>query len=164
MVTESSYFVAVFFKFMFHWRITALQYCIGLCHTSTWSSHRHTYDPFLLKLPPTSHPSQPCRLSQSTWSELPASYTKFPLAIYFTYGYVYVSMLRSQFVPPSHSPAVSTVLFLVCVSTAALNIRSSVPSTVLLALRTCPTGSVQPNAYSLPLWFRYQNGYTARFI
>ena len=49
-----------------------------------------------LNLPFTSHPS---RLSRSTGFELPASYSKFPLAIYCTYGNVYVSMLLSQFVP-----------------------------------------------------------------
>ena len=130
----------------FNWRIITSQYCDGLCHTSTWISHRHTYVPSLLNLPPTSHPS---RLSQSTWFELPASYTKFPLALF--YIWLCISMLLSQFVPPSPSPTVSTILFSICVSTAALNIRSSVPSTVLLALRTRPTGSVQPNAYSLPL-------------
>ena len=31
-------------------------------------------------------PSHPSRLSQSTRFELPASYSKFPLAIHFTYG------------------------------------------------------------------------------
>ena len=47
--------------------------------------------------PPPSHTS---RLSEYQ-IELPASYRKFPWAIYFTYGNVYVSMLLSQFVPPS---------------------------------------------------------------
>ena len=41
--------------------------------------------------PPT--PSYPSRLSQSTRFELPVSYSKFPLAIYFTYDKVYVSIL-----------------------------------------------------------------------
>ena len=27
--------------FFFNWRIIALQYCVGFCHTSTWISHRH---------------------------------------------------------------------------------------------------------------------------
>ena len=35
----------------------------------------------------------------------------FPLAFYFTYGNVYVSMLFSQFIPPSPSPTVSTSVF-----------------------------------------------------
>ena len=47
----------------------------------THSTHTHT--------PPT--PSHPLRLSYSTRFELPASYCKFPLAIYFTYGHIYVS-------------------------------------------------------------------------
>ena len=41
--------------FIFNWRIIALQYCIGFCHTSTWVSHRYTYVPSLLKFPPISH-------------------------------------------------------------------------------------------------------------
>ena len=43
--------------------------------------------------PPT--PSYPSRLSQSTEFELTASYSKFPLATYFTYGSAYVSMFSS---------------------------------------------------------------------
>ena len=39
--------------------------------------------------PTSSHPS---RLSQSTRFELPASYSKFPQAVYFTYGNVYFSV------------------------------------------------------------------------
>ena len=42
----------------------------------------------LLNLPPTL--SQPSRLSQNTRFRLPASYCKFPLAIYFTRGNMYV--------------------------------------------------------------------------
>ena len=42
----------------FNWRITVLQYRVGLCHASTWISHRYTYIPFVLNLPPTSHPIQ----------------------------------------------------------------------------------------------------------
>ena len=92
-----------FFCFYFSWRITALQYCFGLCHTSTWISHRYTYAPPSW----TSHPS---RLSQRTGFELPASYGKLPLAVYFTYGNIYVSMLLSQLILPSPSPSVSTSL------------------------------------------------------
>ena len=42
--------------FIFNWRINALQYCVGFCHTSRCISHRYTYVPSLWKLPPTSHP------------------------------------------------------------------------------------------------------------
>ena len=55
-------------------------------------------------------PSHPSRLSQSSGSELPASYSEFPLAVYFTHGGVYVSVLLSQFVPPSPSPPLSLTL------------------------------------------------------
>ena len=57
-------------------------------------------------LPPSS-PSHPSRLSQSTGFEFPVSYIKLPLAIYLTYGNVYVSMLFSHIIPPSPSLTVS---------------------------------------------------------
>ena len=41
--------------FIFNWRKVASQYCVGLCQTSTWVSHRYTCDPSFLSLPPTSH-------------------------------------------------------------------------------------------------------------
>ena len=53
---------------------------------------------------PSPTPSHPSRLSQNTWFELPVLYSKFPLAIYFTHYNVNVSMLLSQFIPPSPSP------------------------------------------------------------
>ena len=45
--------------FIFNWRIIALYYHVPFCHTSTWISHRYTYVPTLLKLPPIFHPSLP---------------------------------------------------------------------------------------------------------
>ena len=39
-----------------------------------------------LELPSHLHPISPSRLSENTGFALPASYIKFPLAIYFTYG------------------------------------------------------------------------------
>ena len=71
--------------FFFNWRIIASKYCVGFCHTSTWISHRCTYVPSLLNLPPTSLPT-PLGF-HSTEFELLASYRKFPLAIYFTYSF-----------------------------------------------------------------------------
>ena len=56
----------VVFKFIFSWRIIPLQYCVGFCHTSAWSSHRYTRVPLLLNLPPTSLPSH-----LSRWSQFP---------------------------------------------------------------------------------------------
>ena len=57
------FFIKKFF-FIFKWRIIALQYCVGFCHTSKWISHRYTYV-CSLSLPSTSHPYHSSRLSQS---------------------------------------------------------------------------------------------------
>ena len=54
------------FKILFHRRIVALQYCIALCHTSTWISHKCTHFPSLLKPSPISHATPPPWLSPST--------------------------------------------------------------------------------------------------
>ena len=44
--------------FSFNWRIIALQYCVGFCHTSTWISHRYIHVPSFLNLPPAPpHPT-----------------------------------------------------------------------------------------------------------
>ena len=51
----SIFFVCLYVYF--NWRMIALQYSVGFCHTSTWINHRYTYIPFLLNLPPTSHSS-----------------------------------------------------------------------------------------------------------
>ena len=45
-------------------------------------------------------PSRPSRLSQRIDFGFPTSYSNFPLAICFTYGNVYVSVLFSQIIPP----------------------------------------------------------------
>ena len=108
--------------FIFNWRIITLQCCVGFCHITTWLIYRYMYmytytyvwviqigesgplpcEPpsYLPPLPTTEH-----------WVEIPVSYSKFPLALYFTYVSVYVSMLLLQFIPPFPSPTVSTSLF-----------------------------------------------------
>ena len=67
--------------------------------------------------PPHPTPPHPSRSSQSTGFELPESHSKLPLAIYFKYGNIYVSMLLFQFVPSSPSPNCfhKSVLY-VCIS------------------------------------------------
>ena len=77
--------------------------------------------------PPSHLPPHPTsRLSQTTGFGFPESYSKFPLAIYFTNGNVYISMLLSQIIPlfslPHH---VQKPVPYVCTSTAALYIGSS---------------------------------------
>ena len=53
--------------FIFNWRTITLQYCDGFCHTSMAEtiSHKYTYVPSLINLPPTSLSIHPSRLSQS---------------------------------------------------------------------------------------------------
>ena len=65
---------------------------------------------------PSHLPPHPTPLgAQSTGFGLPASYSKFPLAIHtYTYVNVYVSMLRSQITPPSPFPTVFKSLCLLC--------------------------------------------------
>ena len=99
------------FVFIFNLRIITLQYCDDFCHTSVWISHSFTYVPSLLNLPPS--PSHPSRLSQSPGFGFPVSCSKFPLAICFAYGNIYVSVRLSQIIPPSPSPTVSKILLYV---------------------------------------------------
>ena len=56
--------------FICNWRIIALQYCVGFCHTTMLISHRY------ITLQP-SIPYHPSRLSQSSKFELPASSSIF---------------------------------------------------------------------------------------
>ena len=43
-------------KIFFNWRIIALQYCAGFCHTTTWISHKYTYiPPFWISPRPPNH-------------------------------------------------------------------------------------------------------------
>ena len=79
------------------------------CPLSRWC-HKYTY----IHSSWTFHPT-PLKLSQSTGlSSL--LYSNFPLAIYFTYGNIYVSTLPFQFIPPSPSPTGSTSLYSMSVS------------------------------------------------
>ena len=54
------FFLTSFLKILFfNWRIIALQNFVVFCQTSTWISHRYTYIPSLLNLPPISYPISP---------------------------------------------------------------------------------------------------------
>ena len=78
-----------FLKFVVNWRIIAFQYCVGFCHTMSWISHKVTYVPSLLNLSPTFHTIPPLWGITEPQFEFPESYSKFPLAIYFTYVNLY---------------------------------------------------------------------------
>ena len=96
----------------FNWRITVLQYRVGLCHASTWISHRYTHVPSLLSLSPTSHPIPLLSRVREHQVRAPVCHTANPhwLSV-FTRGDVYVSVLLFEFIPLSPPPTVPTSLF-----------------------------------------------------
>lgn len=61
-----------------------------------------------------------CQEWYRAWAECSVLYSEFPLAIYFTYGNVQVSMLLSQIIPPSPSSTGSKSLFFIFVFPLAL--------------------------------------------
>ena len=80
--------IPYFYLFIYYWRIIALQNVAVLCQTPMWISHSiHISPPFWTSLPSPS-PSHLSRLIQSPLFEFPEPYSKFLLAIYFTYGNV----------------------------------------------------------------------------
>ena len=93
-----------------NWRIIDLQYCVVFCCTSTCISHRYTYIPSLLNLLPSPTPSYLSRLSQSTGLSSLCHIANSHLLL-ILHMIIYVSMLFSQFIPPSLSPTVSISLF-----------------------------------------------------
>jgi len=100
--------------FFFNWRIIALQCSVGFCHTSTWINHRYTYAPSLLNLPPTLQHILPLWVVTEHQLELPASYNKFPLAIYFTYGNVYMFQCYSRNLSHSLLPRLCPQVCFLC--------------------------------------------------
>ena len=76
--------VVVVFNLLFNWRITALQYCVGFCHISTWSSHSYTYVPSLLNLPPIPSHSIPSLFVVTKQPvEVPSSIQQIPTGYLF---------------------------------------------------------------------------------
>ena len=99
--------------FFFNWRIIVLQCCVGsaIQHYESAISIR-IFSPSWASLPPPQpHPTPLGCHRAPRW--VPVSTSKFPLAIYILHMVIYVSVLFSQFVPPS-SPAVSTAPFSMC--------------------------------------------------
>ena len=70
---------------------------------SNWSEYKLATDmhvsPASWTAPPPPSPPHPSRLSQSTGFGCPVSYIKLALAICFTHGDVYVSVLFSNYLP-----------------------------------------------------------------
>ena len=69
-----------------------------------------------LPLEPPIPPIPPTQVITEHQAELPVLYSRFPLAICFTHGSVSMSILISQFIPPTPSPTVSTCPFSMSVS------------------------------------------------
>ena len=71
--------------------------------------HMCAYISSLLSLPPTPHPA--LLVITECQAGLLVLYSSFPPVLCFTHGSVYMSVILSQFVPSSPSPAVPTSLF-----------------------------------------------------
>ena len=102
-----------------------------------WISHRYTYIPSLLNFLPISHPIPPFWVDTEPLFEFPESHSKFPLAIYFTYGnasFLITSFHASHPLLPS-SQAHKSIPY-ICFSTAK-------------SLQSCPT-LCDPTDCSLP--------------
>ena len=68
----------------FYWRVIDLQNVVVFCQISTWISHRYTYVPSLLDLPPTSSHRTPLGYHRAPiW--VPWVIQQIPLGYYFTY-------------------------------------------------------------------------------
>ena len=102
--------------YFFNWRIIALQNFVLFCQTSTWISHRCIYiyiDISPLCFEPPSHLPLHLTLLVDTEPlfEFPESYSKFPFAIYFTYGNISFHVTLSIHLTLSSPFPVSISLF-----------------------------------------------------
>ena len=88
----------IFLKFIFNWRITGLQYCVGFCHTVTWIIHQYTYVPSFLNHSPTSHPVPPLHVVTELWIWAPCVIQQISTG-YLFYMVVYHSFLYLKFTP-----------------------------------------------------------------
>ena len=118
-----------FFKHLY-WSIIALQCCVSFCFITKWISSTHTYIPISLpaciSLPP-SLPIPPLQVVTKHRADLPVLCNCFPLAIYFTFGSVYISpchsLTSSQLTLPP--PRVLKSILYVCVFIPVLPLGSS---------------------------------------
>ena len=80
----------------------SLLYLYYVC-TVTFPYYGFSYDKRKSKMFPV--PKAENRNDHVPGTEFPVLYSRFPLVIYFTQGSVYMSILISQFVPPSPPPS-----------------------------------------------------------
>ena len=76
------YYISIFFNLFLNWRIIALQNFV-FCQTSTWISHRYTYVPSFLNLPP--HPTPLGWYRAPVW--IPWDIQQIPIACLFYIRY-----------------------------------------------------------------------------
>ena len=92
-----------------NWGMAALKYCISFCCRTKSMSYMYPYIPSLTNLPPQT-PIPTIQVITEHRAELPALYSRFPLAAYcFTPGREHRSISASQFTPATLP--VSTLLF-----------------------------------------------------
>ena len=118
----------VFFFFFF--LTSLLEYncftmlCLFLLYNKVNQPYAYIYPhiPSLLRLPPTLH-TPPHWVVTKHRADLPVLCGCFPLAICFTFGSVYMSVLLSHFVPayPSPSCVLKSILY-ICNASLILNI------------------------------------------
>ena len=91
----------------FYWSIVDLQCCVSFRCSAKWISYIYIYVPISLpscvSLPPTL-PIPPLKVVTKHRADLPVLCGCFPLASYFTFGSVYMSVPLSHFVPAYPSP------------------------------------------------------------
>ena len=81
-----------------------------------WISHRYTYIPSLFNLSPISLPIPPLYVDTELLLEFPEPHSKFPMAIYFTYGNVSFHVTLAIHLTLSSHLSMSISLFYMSVS------------------------------------------------
>ena len=94
--------LSIYCFFFFNWHIIYNIVMTSAIYQQESAIGIHVSPPSWTPFPPPSPPHL-SRLSQITSFGFPPSHIELPLAIYFTYGNIYVSMLFSQIIPPSPS-------------------------------------------------------------
>ena len=120
--------------FFLNWRLIALQYCSGFCHTLTRINHGCTCVPHPEHPLPPCSPSHSSGLSQCTSPECLVPCTEPELAICFTYGNIHVSILSfksSHPLPLPQSPKVCSLhlCLFCCLASCKMQKCCSIPYT-----------------------------------